>query len=208
MSARKGPRNENICEFKRDSDPRKGLTFKQVRFAEQYILCDGNKSKAAIRAGYSAKSAIWQASELAKNPTVRAYIQYLLQDQQDNINASIAEVKRRMTLGLRGELKEQVVMMETTTTTKKDKKGHNVKITKSKPVLVEKRISIRDSIESAKLFGQLFDVTDESLTPGKGSTTDDRMLDAMKKRKITIDVPNDVTFEEDEIDADDANAKK
>lgn len=202
MSARKQPKPSNIVEFKRESDPRKGLTFKQVRFCEQYILCEGNKAKAAVRAGYSAKSAIWQASEIYRNPLVQTYIQYLLRDQHDNVSASIAEIKRRMTLGLRGELKEEVVMMETTTTTKKDKKGRNVKITKTKPILVEKRISIRDSIESAKLFGSLYDFNDDLPGDANGKSTDDNLLRALKSRKVNIEVPSDVQFEEDEPDVD------
>lgn len=202
MSARKQPRQSNIVEFK--TDPRKGLTFKQVKFCEQYILCDGCKSKAAMRAGYSAKSSIWQGSELAKNPLVQAYITYLLKDQQADIMASISEVKQRMTKGLRGELKDEVIVTKTVTTHKKDKKGRNVTVTKSEPMIVEKRISLRDSIEAAKLYGQFLQVNDDGFG-NANETTDDKLLKALGKRNVQIQIPTNVTFEEDEVDVDAEN---
>ena len=49
------------------------LTLKQQRFADEYLI-DLNGKQAAIRAGYSPKSAEQQASALLSNPKVRAYI--------------------------------------------------------------------------------------------------------------------------------------
>src|SRR5690606_24265353 len=53
------------------------------RFAEEYLI-DLNATQAAIRAGYSPRSAAQQASELLKDPKVRAYI-----------DARMAELSRR-----------------------------------------------------------------------------------------------------------------
>lgn len=49
------------------------LTEKQKRFADEYLI-DLNATQAAIRAGYSPRSAGEQASRLLKNAKVRAYI--------------------------------------------------------------------------------------------------------------------------------------
>lgn len=49
------------------------LTEKQKRFADEYLI-DLNATQAAIRAGYSSKTAGEQASRLLKNAKVRAYI--------------------------------------------------------------------------------------------------------------------------------------
>lgn len=49
------------------------LNEKQKRFADEYLI-DLNATQAAIRAGYSSRSAAEQASRLLKNAKVRAYI--------------------------------------------------------------------------------------------------------------------------------------
>lgn len=49
------------------------LTEKQKRFADEYLI-DLNATQAAIRAGYSVKTANEQASRLLANVSVRAYI--------------------------------------------------------------------------------------------------------------------------------------
>lgn len=49
------------------------LTEKQQRFANEHLI-DLNATQAAIRAGYSSKSAEQQGSTLLRNPKVRAYI--------------------------------------------------------------------------------------------------------------------------------------
>ena len=49
------------------------LNEKQKRFADEYLI-DLNATQAAIRAGYSPRSAAEQASRLLKNAKVRAYI--------------------------------------------------------------------------------------------------------------------------------------
>ena len=50
------------------------LTGKQKRFVEEY-LCDLNATQAAIRAGYSAKTAEWIGPQLLQKTHVAAAIQ-------------------------------------------------------------------------------------------------------------------------------------
>jgi len=54
------------------------LNPKHRRFAEEYVV-DFHGTKAAIRAGYSKKSARIQASQLLANPNIMAAVQFLMQ---------------------------------------------------------------------------------------------------------------------------------
>lgn len=52
----------------------KKLTDKQARFVEEYLI-DTNATQAAIRAGYSAKTAKPKGNELKKHPAIAAAIE-------------------------------------------------------------------------------------------------------------------------------------
>jgi hypothetical protein len=52
---------------------------KQIQFAQEYVI-DFNGKQAAIRAGYSEKTAEAQASRLLRNVKVRSEIERLLED--------------------------------------------------------------------------------------------------------------------------------
>ena len=52
------------------------LTAKQQRFVDEYLI-DLNATQAAIRAGYSEKTAMQQGAKLSKNPEIIAYIEKL-----------------------------------------------------------------------------------------------------------------------------------
>src|SRR5215213_1985099 len=56
-----------------DAAPLHGLTARQARFVEEYLV-DLNATQAAIRAGYSARTANEQASRLLANVSVAAAI--------------------------------------------------------------------------------------------------------------------------------------
>jgi len=193
MSSKKQPKPSNIAEFK--TGVLKGLTFKQRKFAEYYVI-EGNKTKAAIRAGYSANSASWQGTELTKNQEVLAYIKFLLGEQDKDIMASVEEAKRRMTLGFRGELKEEVVVMQTTTTRTKGKT-----VTKTKPIIVKRAISIRDSIEATKLYVDLLSVPSTTPDVNPIVSTDEKLLKALSNRAVEIPVVKPEDYEQ-EVDND------
>ena len=57
------------------------MTDRQIRFCEEYLK-DCNQTQAAIRAGYSAKTANEQASRLLANVNIKNYLQELRQEQQ------------------------------------------------------------------------------------------------------------------------------
>ncbi len=63
---------------------KKAITDKQKRFVREW-LADMNGTRAAIRAGYSEKSAAQTASRLMKDPAVREYRDALLKEEFDSL---------------------------------------------------------------------------------------------------------------------------
>lgn len=182
MSAKKQPKPSNLKEYKQGV--LKGLTFRQRRFAEYYVIC-GNKTEAAVKAGYAPKNASWVGSTLTNNDKVSRYIEYLLADQNDEIMASIEEAKRRMSLALRGKLKEEVVVMEYREDIEYDEKGrrtHSVKTTS--PIKVKKELSARDQIEASKHYIDLLKV--ETKHVEMEESQDDKLIKALNNRAESI----------------------
>lgn len=73
------------------SDPK--LTRKQLRFVEEYLV-DLNGTQAAIRAGYSAKTAQEQSSRLLSNVMVRKAVSAARKDQQERTEITADRVLR------------------------------------------------------------------------------------------------------------------
>ncbi|MDH1171438.1 terminase small subunit [Pantoea agglomerans] len=71
------------------------LTDKQELFAREYLK-DLNATKAAIRAGYSVKSAQEQASRLLSNVMVQSRISELKADRNEEVGIDAAYVLRRL----------------------------------------------------------------------------------------------------------------
>ena len=87
------------------------LTEKQKRFADFYIET-GNGTEAAIKAGYSKKIArVISVKNLNKSP-VKAYIDARMKEIEDARIASAKEVLQFLTSSMRGEVKEEVVVVE------------------------------------------------------------------------------------------------
>lgn len=79
----------------------KNLNEKQKQFCEEYII-DFNGTQAAIRAGYSKKTAYSMANENLKKPEVQTYVKELINNRnkrvkitQDEVVRDIIEVKNR-----------------------------------------------------------------------------------------------------------------
>jgi len=73
------------------------LTDKQRTFCEEYMI-DLNATQAAIRAGYSKKTAQQISSETLLKPVVQEYIQELQQERSDNTSISAESVLRRINM--------------------------------------------------------------------------------------------------------------
>ena len=119
------------------------LTEKQKRFADYYIET-GNITEAATRAGYSKKTARVIGQENLLKPAIKGYIDEKLEAMQDERTASAKEVLEFLTKSMRGEIKEEVVVVEGT--------GDGT----SEARMIKKQIGLRDRIKSAELLGKRY----------------------------------------------------
>lgn len=85
------------------------LTLKQQRFCDFYITL-GNATQAAIKAGYSKKTAKAIGAENLAKPYLRAYIDEILEAQANERQADAAEVLEYLTAVMRGEHTEQTLI--------------------------------------------------------------------------------------------------
>lgn len=86
------------------------LTQKQRRFADEYLV-DCNGTKAAVRAGYSPKTANEQAAKLMANPKIHSYITEKLDEISSKKIADAQETMEYLTAVMRGEHKEQILRL-------------------------------------------------------------------------------------------------
>ncbi len=115
------------------------LTEKQRRFVDAYIET-GNASEAARRAGYSTRIANRIGTENLSKPVIQNAIRERLKELQSKRTASIVEVMEYLTSSLRGEIKEEVVVIE----------GEGEGCSSAR--IMKKQISARDRLKAAELL--------------------------------------------------------
>lgn len=86
----------------------KKLTVKQQRFCDEYLI-DLNATQAAIRAGYSEKTAGVIASENLNKPNIKEYIENRMEEKEKNLIADQDEVLKYLTSVLRGDSESSVL---------------------------------------------------------------------------------------------------
>ena len=86
------------------------MNAKQKRFCDEYLI-DCNATKAAIRAGYSEKTAKQMGAENLSKPDLRAYIDEQLERLHNEKTADAQEVMEYLTAVMRGEHTEQVLKL-------------------------------------------------------------------------------------------------
>ena len=126
------------------------MTPKQKKFCVEYLI-DLNGTQAAIRAGYSKKTANRIANQLLSKLDVRNYIKDLRAKYFKKGIMTAEEVEYRLSRAGRGELKEEVVVIE------------GVGDGGSEARIVQKHLSARDQLKALELMGKrhrLFDTTD------------------------------------------------
>lgn len=89
----------------------KKLTAKQQRFCDEYLI-DLNATQAAIRAGYSKKTAGAIATENLQKPIIKDYIAKRMAEKEAALVADQAEVMKYLTSVLRGQSVSEVVVVE------------------------------------------------------------------------------------------------
>lgn len=88
-----------------------GMTDKQRRFCDEYLF-DLNATQAAIRAGYTPKSARSTASANMKRPEIQSYISARMAEKEDALIAKQDEVLQYLTKVMRGESQASAVVVE------------------------------------------------------------------------------------------------
>ena len=119
------------------------LNVRQKAFCEYYVAC-GNATEAAIKAGYSKRTARKIGSENLTKMDIKAYVEELMQKLESERTASAKEVLEMLTSSMRGELKEEVVVVEGTGDGCSDAR------------IVEKQIGLKDRIKAAELLGKRY----------------------------------------------------
>ena len=137
------------------------LTEKQKRFCEEYLI-DPNATQAAIRAGYSEKTAerasdwINEAGQKKPSskykPELREYIDSRLEELHNERTADAQEVVEYLTSVMRGESKsEEIVLKGVGKIVLKGVGKGSQRIEK-----VQKKPSEKDKLKAAELLGKRF----------------------------------------------------
>lgn len=126
------------------------LTKKQRRFADEYLI-DCNGTKAAIRAGYSLKTANEQAAKLMANRKIKAYISEKLEELSSERLADAQEVLEYLTAVMRGQHTEEILRLN----------GGGVQVAD------HIQVSARDRIRAAELIGKRYGMFKDNVNLGE-----------------------------------------
>lgn len=149
------------------------LTDKQEKFCLEYIV-DFNATQAAIRAGYSKKTAYSVGSENLRKPEVQKRIQVLNQGIKNQKIADAEEIRQTLTLFLRDEATEDVIVSE------------GIGLGMSEVRHERKGVSIRDRLKSAELLSKLLGLFEQKDERGKADNSyhGEELMEALYDRKI------------------------
>lgn len=126
------------------------LNDKQKMFYKEYLI-DSNATQAAIRAGYSKKTAYSQGQRLLKHVEGQNFMRELMAEKEKTLIADQDEVLKYLTSVLRGEGHEEVVVVEGCGD------GH------SSATTVARDISPKDRLKAAELLGKRYSLFTEKV---------------------------------------------
>lgn len=127
------------------------MNKKQKRFADEYLI-DCNATQAAIRAGYSKKTANEQGNRLLANVSVKTYIEEQLQRIHNDNIADATEVMMYLTSVLRGKSESEIVVIEGTGEGCSDARRMN------------KAPDEREKLKAAELIGKRYGIFKDNLS--------------------------------------------
>lgn len=136
------------------------MTAKQQRFCDEYLI-DLNATQAAIRAGYSKKTARQIGQENLTKLDIKEYIEKRMAEKEKELIADQDEVMRYLSAVMRREHKESVVVTLQNKTEKwvKDEETGKLKkqtITEESPAVVEIPAKLSDANKAAELLGRAY----------------------------------------------------
>jgi phage terminase small subunit len=117
------------------------LTAKQQRFCDEYLI-DLNATQAAIRAGYSKKTARVIGQQNLSKLAVKNYINERMKEKEAELIADSDEVMRYLTSVLRGQSQSEVVVVE------------NIGDYMSEARLIQKAPDEKERLKAAELLGK------------------------------------------------------
>lgn len=126
------------------------LTAKQQRFCDEYLI-DLNATQAAIRAGYSKKTANRIGTENLSKLVIREYIEKRMAEKEAALIADQDEVLKYLTSVLRGQSKSTEIVIE----------GLGDGSTKARKM--EKEPSEKDKLKAAELLGKRYGLYTEKV---------------------------------------------
>lgn len=145
----------------------KKLTAKQQRFCDEYLI-DLNATQAAIRAGYSKKTAYSIGQENLKKPEISSYIEKRMAEKEAELIADQDEVMRYLTAVMRRELKEAVVVTLQSKTEKWVEVEGTGKLkkqttTEESPAVVDIPAKLSDANKAAELIGKRYGIFKDNM---------------------------------------------
>lgn len=117
------------------------MTPRQEKFCVEYLI-DLNATQAAIRAGYSKRTADRIANQNLRKLEIQSRIKKMRDEYYDKMIMSAKEVEYLLSKAGRGELKEEIVVVE----------GVGDGFSESK--IVKKHLSAKDRIKALELLGK------------------------------------------------------
>ena len=126
------------------------MNERQKRFVAEYIK-DYNATQAAIRAGYSERTAYSQGNRLLKNVEIKKAIKELQNEVRKENIAEAIEVEEFLSLAMKGEIEEEVVVTE------------NIGDFESRARIIKKQISARERIKAAELLAKRYGLLNENM---------------------------------------------
>lgn len=119
------------------------LNDKQKMFYKEYLI-DSNATQAAIRAGYSKKTAYSQGQRLLKHVEGQNFMRELMAEKEKSLIADQDEVLKYLTSVLRGESQSEVVVVE------------NIGDYMSEARKVQKAPDEKERLKAAELLGKRY----------------------------------------------------
>lgn len=126
------------------------MTAKQKRFCDEYLI-DLNATQAAIRAGYSERTANRIATENMSKPVIKKYIAERMAEKESELIADQDEVLKYLTSVLRGESQSEIVVVE----------GQGDGLSRAKNI--QKAPDEKERLKAAELLGKRYGLYTEKV---------------------------------------------
>lgn len=127
------------------------LTEKQKRFADEYLI-DLNATQAAIRAGYSEKTARQIGAENLTKPFIKTYIDEQMTKKEDQLIAKQDEILKYLTSVLRGESQSAEIAVEG--------RGDGY----SEAIIIKKEPSEKERLRAAEMLAKRYGLLNDKVS--------------------------------------------